>query len=377
MIQITDIDVADAAALTRQLAAIGAPTGEEDRRATFVLNWLRSAGMPQAYQDGAGNVLARLGPADQPLLLLDAHLDTVFPDHALEVRETGDGLWHCPGIFDNTATCALLMIYARCVARQPGAAPMLLSFTVGEEGEGDLRGIRHVIDHGEEKPAAAVVFDLDAGTFSRQCVGSTRWRIGFEAEGGHSWHHFGRPSALHAACRWAASLESLMPWRAYELTYNVGRLTGGHSINAIAGDASLWLDLRAIDPDELVEAEQQILGSLHRIEDIRVTAEGIGRRPAASLPEDHPLITAVRRAHIAVNVPLQEHACSTNANWPAHRGIPCVCVGLLTGANIHTRAEYLDPTSIGPGLVLLEAIIDVVAIVCQDKPGRYETIEPQ
>ncbi len=346
--------------LLESLVRIGAPTGREHRRAAFIRDWLTRQGVPNVQMDEVQNVFVRLGPPG-PALMLDAHTDTVFPDEHLTIDKRPDGRWFCPGIMDNTAACAILMVYARHLLQHPPAIPLLISFTVGEEGRGDLLGIKKLLQSQRDTVAAVIALDLNLDAYTRRCVGSTRFNITFAVPGGHSWNDFGRPSALHAAAQWIATLPSLAPWRPAYLTYNVGTLQGGTGVNAIAADAQLQLDLRSIDPAALQQVETDILASLGQqaqtTPSLTITPQCIGRRPAGQLPPGHPLIALLEQTHQRLNLPLTENARSTNANWPTHLGLPALCTGLVTGGGVHTRDEFLHTPSLHTGLTKLATLL--------------------
>ncbi len=337
--------------LLETLTSIGAPTGAEGRRADFIQQWLAESVGLIAERDTLHNLVYDLSGGRSELTLLDAHTDTVFPDQALTVTKDGNR-WSAPGIYDNTLCCVQLMMWLRAVARWQGTLPFLVSFTVGEEGTGDLRGIRAVVEHYGERLTEACIFDLGLDKITMQAVGSVRWVIRFQAAGGHSWGAFGQPSAVHAAAKWVAGLADRFAWRRNENSYNAGIIRGGTGVNAIAEQAEVVLDLRSIDPEELERRARALEADwvdFAKQEDVAVTAEQIGFRPAGHVPPDARVVRSVRTAIEQLGRTYRAAAGSNNANAVLAAAIPATCTGLGDGGGVHTREEYLDITSVEPG----------------------------
>jgi len=200
--------VASALELLEQLVRIGAPTGREHARAAFVARWLREAGLGDPTPDDDANVFLWLGPQDQPALVIDAHLDTVFPDLQVELRKE-PGRWHAPGISDNTVHVAMLMAWAR--HRQQTGRPWpatLLSFSVGEESQGKLLGMKCLTRDYAGRISQALVLDMGIHSICRQGTGTVRSKVCFQSPGGHSWSGFGKTSALTCACQWITQISA-------------------------------------------------------------------------------------------------------------------------------------------------------------------------
>ncbi|MFA9477773.1 M20/M25/M40 family metallo-hydrolase [Phycisphaerales bacterium AB-hyl4] len=354
--------IAQARELLAAIVQVGAPTGGEAVRAAWIARWLREQGVGNVEIDEVHNVTVRLGPEEGRPLLIDAHTDTVFDDERPPLTKTATR-WCAPGIMDNTAACALLM----CWAAQVGSGlvalprPVLLSFSVGEEGQGDLRGVKHLSQVWRDRPTAALVLDLGLEEVSRVCVGSDRMQVTIGCRGGHSWNDFGDPTAIHAACRWIADLEKVAPWSRNRLSYNVGILRGGDRITTLAATAEVSLDLRSIDPALLAEAKEAVLRSLHTAAPASaysVRVEPVGFRPAGALPETHALLAALQETHRELDLPLTERPLSTNANWFIHQGVPSLCTGIVRGAGYHSREEYIEVASLAQGWQKLTRLVD-------------------
>jgi acetylornithine deacetylase/succinyl-diaminopimelate desuccinylase-like protein len=341
------------------LCAIAAPTFAEEERAQAVARRLAEAGAP-AHRDEAGNVVARFGPAAGPAAILAAHLDTVFPaDTPLRPRREGKRL-HGPGVGDDALGLAALLHVARRLAGGPAPAhPVVLAATVGEEGLGDLRGARALL---ETEPCDAFVALEGHGRDALQTagVGSVRLRARFTAPGGHSWGDRGEPSAVHALL--AAGTAALAA--AGDAHVNVGVIEGGTSINTIAASASAEIDLRDVDGAALEATRERVEQAVRAAAPpgVDVEVEAIGRRPAGAIPPGHPLLHAARAARASAGLPpAEERASSTDANAALGLGIAAICVGLTYGANAHRRDEHVELAPLAGGLAALDALADALA----------------
>jgi len=342
--------------LLEKLTSIGAPTFEEASRSEFVFHWLKAEGLAGVNRDELGNVWVDLSGGNESVCLLDAHLDTVFPEKSITIRREG-ARWYAPGIFDNTAACAQLMLWTREAAHRGRPRPFLVSFTVGEEGGGDLQGIRAVTERFRSRLRAALVFDLDLDGYSRRAVGSLRYRLQWTGPGGHSWNDYGAPSAIHRAADWIMRLRTAFPWRRGLHSFNIGTFEGGSGVNVIAGQAAATLDIRSVDASFL-EAFSTWLEAAAPGAASPSSVIPIGRRPAGLLPPDHSLVTLLRGVHDNLGIRGAETTLSTNGNALLAAGVPTLVTGLARGANIHRADEYLDLSSLGPGQAKLAALAD-------------------
>lgn len=354
------------AALARKICAIPAPTFHEAERAAFVAEQFRVRGLAP-LGDPAGNVTARrVGDQRGGAVLLAAHTDTVFPlDTDLTVRESA-GRLHGPGIGDNSLAVAALLTLPKILddAGLRTHADLLLCANTGEEGLGDLRGIKQAMaDYGSELGAVIAMEGLNLGRVTHQAVGSRRLRITVEGPGGHSWGAFGNPSAIHVLGEIIAAISRLPVPREPKTTYNVGQIEGGVSVNTIAPRASLILDLRSIDPvalDALVGQVEAIVRGVQRSE-IRISNEVIGDRPAGRLASDAPLMLATLAALRELGIDPTLDASSTDANVPLALGIPAVCIGMTRGGHAHRLDEYIEVAPIGRGMQQLVLLVAALA----------------
>lgn len=348
--------------LACQVQQIAAPTFAEAQRAVFVRDQFAALGLAEVEVDDVGNVYGRLpGRQNGRPLVVSAHTDTVFPaSTVLTLQRTADRIAG-PGIGDNSLGVASLCALAWELGPRTLPGDIVLVANVGEEGLGDLRGMRHLVDRlGSRARAFIVVEGMALGHVYHAGIGVRRYRVSAEAEGGHSWLHFGQPSAIHALVRVAAQVTELVVPAAPKTTYNIGTITGGTSINTIAGQASFDLDLRSEDPAQLAALAAWIESIVQQADPdgVRLTLQVIGDRPAGRLAPEHPLVQLAVRAHNAAGVPeVSLESGSTDANLPLSRGLPCVCVGLTHGANSHRPDEYIETREVGRGLDMLLRLV--------------------
>ncbi len=337
---------------------IPAPTFREHQRALFVRDLFNGAGLSEVEIDGDGNVYARRpGAANgRPALLVTAHTDTVFPtDTPLTLIRAPERI-RGPGIGDNSLGVAGLMglIWALEGERLP--ADVLLAANVCEEGLGDLRGMRRVMERlGNRVKATIVIEGMALGHIYHQGIGVRRYRFTTRAEGGHSWLNFGRASAIHALVRFGAKLTHLSVPSAPKTTFNIGTISGGTSINTIAREASFDLDLRSESPPALADAVKNVeamVASFHE-DGVKLEYQVIGDRPSGVLAREHPLPQLASRALSEVGVTHSFESGSTDANIPLSQGRPCVCIGLTYGANAHRPDEYIETQPLSKGLTAL------------------------
>ncbi|ADU51490.1 peptidase M20 [Thermaerobacter marianensis DSM 12885] len=351
---------------------VPAPTFAEEPRARYVASRLEALGLA-VQRDGAGNVWAPWpapapapGPAAAGPVVISAHLDTVFPASTpLAVRRQGRRLY-APGIGDNSASVACLLLLAGALrdAAWTPRVPVVWLFNTGEEGLGNLRGMRAFLDACPVPPAAMLVLDGGLGMLCYRGVGSRRLRVTFTGPGGHSWKDFGQPSAIVAAGCALARLAALEVPATPRTTWNAGRIEGGTSVNTIAPSCRLELDLRSEDAGALAELERAARGALEaaaREEGVAVHVEVVGDRPQGALPAGHPLVELLRAAMRACGVPAHDLPASTDANLPLSRGIPAVTFGIRHGDGAHTLDEYIEQAGLDRGLRL--ALLALLATV--------------
>ena len=336
---------------------IPAPTFAEEQRAREVFGQMQALGLEQVSMDDVHNVYGCLpGRHGAGAVLVSAHTDTVFAaDTDLAVRRDGQRIYG-PGLSDNSISVAAMLHLASVIKQHDLDHDRTIWFVAntGEEGLGDLRGMRAAIDRLGDQLAAVLVLDAQFGTIVHSGVASRRYRISVRAAGGHSWLDFGAPSAVHVLVRLAARLAELHVPSEPKTTFNVGVIEGGTTVNAIAQQASLLLDLRSTDVTHLtalVGQVEQIVDDARRASpDVAIEAEVVGDRPGGGIAPDHPLVATSRAAYEALGATTTLDSSSTDANVPLSRAIPAVCVGMSRGGNVHRLDEYLDTQDIPAGM---------------------------
>ena len=350
--------------LSIRIQQIAAPTGAEDARAAWVADWLRTCGYSHVEIDALHNVFACAGgERRRPALLVSAHTDTVFPaatDLGVRHVETQNRVYG-PGLGDNsTGVAALLWLAAQLRHAEALPVDVWLAANTGEEGNGNLNGMRAVVDRLQPQLGAAIVIEgMGLPRVVSRALGSRRYRISAAAPGGHSWSDFGSASAVHVLVNLAADLTRLRLPAAPRTSFNVGVIHGGTSINTIAQSAELELDLRSEEPAALTALVDQVQQIVHRFQSARwrqagvtVTAELIGDRPAGAIADDHPLTQAAVQSLVSAGIQPQlgNRISSTDANIPLSRGIPAVCIGITDGGNAHRLDEWITPGLLPQGL---------------------------
>jgi acetylornithine deacetylase/succinyl-diaminopimelate desuccinylase-like protein len=344
---------------------IPAPTGAEAARAAWVAARMGALGLADIVHDAvSNNVYGRWpGQTRKPALLVTAHTDTVFGlDTDLTVRH--DSLRsrvYGPGIGDNSLGVAAMLELIAAMPSLP-TPPVDIWFAANsqEEGLGDLRGMRAVVDDLQEGIGACVVLEgMGLGRIVHRGLGSRRYRIHVSAPGGHSWSDFGSASALHVIAHLAADLTKIRPPEMPRTTFNIGRMEGGTSVNTIAQSAWLELDLRSEEPESLDWIINQAMEVVRRYSTakwlqrgVKVEAEVIGDRPSGGIAPDHPLVQIAADALAATGyASLPDlRISSTDANIPLSRGIPAICVGLTDGSNAHRLQEWIGTELLASGM---------------------------
>ncbi len=347
--------------LLRELVRIPAPLNKEEARARFCAGWLKAHGVEEIAEDEAGNVIAayHLQPGKNNIAFT-AHLDTVFSeDTELNLREQ-DGRWYCPGIGDDTANAAVMMCLMEKIWReQPDTAcGVLFVLDTGEEGLGNLRGCRQMMQDFEGRLKAVISFDLYQEELYTNCIGSIRYELSVTTDGGHSYHKFGEPNAIAVLAEILTELYKFSPEQDAEgkTTYNVGTICGGTSVNTIAQDASCLFEYRSGNTDAMRRADrflQEVLAKF-RGEKIQVSCRVIGERPCSGAvnPEAQAELAGLCMESIkkAAGITPAAGAASTDCNIPLSLGIPAACVGLIRGGGAHTKEEWIEADSLEDGL---------------------------
>ena len=353
-------------ALAVQIQQIAAPTFEEKPRAEFVHDRFIKEGLKDVSMDSVGNVYACLpGAGKSKPLVVSAHLDTVFPsDTSLHVTRDEDRIYG-PGIGDNSVGVAALfgliwMLRERKIGLK---SDVWFVANICEEGLGDLRGMKAVVDRfGEDVKAYLVIEGMSLGHIYHRAIGVRRYRVTAKTAGGHSWSDYGQPSAVHEAAKLVTQIASLSVPAMPRTTLNVGKISGGTGINVLASEAAFELDLRSESTEALNALVQQVetmIRSANR-EGVKIESEVIGQRPAGEIALDHPLIKLAEQCLREQGVKAEIISGSTDANIPFSRGILATVLGVTTGGGAHTVHEYIEVGPVEKGMEQLARFVERV-----------------
>ena len=343
---------------------IPSPTFAEKDRAAFIEARFADIGLRDVAQDSIHNVFGRLPgkfPASSNPVILSAHSDTVFSTKTdLAVRREGRYLFG-PGIGDNATGVAGLLFLAQTMKMfhiQPAADLWFVSNT-GEEGLGDLRGMRAVVQRFGNQAIYIVVEGGSYGQIMHEAIGVRRFRVEIVTDGGHSWGSFGQPSAIHELGHLISALDRMKVPTKPRTTFNVGLVEGGTTVNSIAATSSLLLDLRSEEASELDQLVAKVNGIVADRQSqakrsgkkITYRIEQVGDRPAGRIPRKDPLIQWAEGVLNLIGCsPITFVAGSTDTNIPLSMGIRSICVGLTYSGNSHRQDEYIEPAHLPFGM---------------------------
>jgi acetylornithine deacetylase/succinyl-diaminopimelate desuccinylase-like protein len=355
------------------ICEIPAPPFKEERRAAEMKKRFEALGLRNVRIDSIGNVIAeRTGTGGGPVVVIAAHLDTVFPEETdVQVKREGTML-RGPGIGDDCRGLAVLLAVAKAMTASNVRTQGTIYFVanVGEEGPGNLRGVKHLF---AKPPAAKIDYFISVdGTglgLTSRAVGSNRYRVSFKGPGGHSYGAFGMPSPIHALGRAIAKISAIQVPRTPKTTFNVGIVEGGTSVNTISPLGAMDMDLRSESPDELAKldasfrkavdeglAEENARWPQSRVR-VTVDVQSIGIRPAAAPPDTSRIIQIAQAAARALGFEAPGSASSTDANWPMSLGIQAITLdGGGEGRGAHSVTESYDDGErgwLGPQWALL------------------------
>jgi tripeptide aminopeptidase len=350
-----------------EIQQIPAPTFHEEERANFVWETFQLDKELDVRMDDAGNVLACLrGSGKAAPIVVSAHLDTVFPHNInLKYSQEDDRIFG-PGIGDNSTGVAALfgvlwMLKERNI-HLPG--DLWLAANVCEEGLGDLKGIRAIVNRFKDQPQAYIILEgMALGHIFNRGLGVRRYRISITTRGGHSWSDYGQPSAVHELSNLATRITGLVLPSTPRTTLNIGKIIGGTSVNTIAAEASMDLDLRSEKMKTLEKVAQKVeqLAASVQKEDIQVEIKQIGARPAGEIKEDHPLVMLAQDCIREQGLQPVLTIGSTDANLPLRLGYPAITIGLTYGASAHTVHEYIYTDPLEKGMEQLLQLITRLA----------------
>lgn len=353
-----------------EIAAIPAPTFMEGKRGEAYRGMLERAGLENVVCDQVGNIYGHWpGKSSGPTLAVFAHLDTVFPLDTPVVPEVRDGRIYGPGIADDSRGLVTVLTILRALrdAEIRTAGSIIFGATVCEEGLGDLKGVKAFC---AEHPNISGFIALEPGRpglITYECTGSKRYKVGYQGPGGHSFNDFGKPSATHALGRAIAKLADLEVPQEPKTTFTVGVVQGGSSVNSLAAEAEMLVDLRSTSAASLEKLEEQLLQIVESSAaaenqrwnngEIVVCPQLVGNRPAGSQEKDAAIVQVAASSAQALGfIPTTQGPKGTDANVPLSLGIPSITLGCGGDfANVHSLGEWFDPHEayFGPQQILL------------------------
>ncbi|MGE5123220.1 MAG: M20/M25/M40 family metallo-hydrolase [Acidobacteriaceae bacterium] len=361
--------------LAVQIQQIPAPTFEEHKRAEFMRECFAQLGGADIEVDAVGIVYAHIrGSGKKPPVVVSAHLDTVFPASIELITRRNEGRIYGPGIGDNSLGLAGLvgiLLALHGPGSRGGKEPALagdvwLVANVGEEGLGNLKGMKAVVERFQGEVQAYIVLEgMSLGYIYHRGLSVRRYRISAHTKGGHAWVDFGRPSAIHELAKVVVKVNEIILPQEPKSSFNVGMISGGISINTIAAEAHLELDLRSESSQVLEGMSEQVEALVDQAnlwggKGVRVDAEVIGERPGGQISPDHRLVRLARECLAKNGIQARRNVGSTDANEPLSRGLPAICIGLTNGGGVHTDEEYIviEPVQHGLGAAvdLIEAL---------------------
>ena len=369
------LDEAQTVADQIRICEVEAPPFQEAKRAKLYAEMFREVALKNVRIDAVGNVIGeRPGASARPNLVMSAHLDTVFPPGTnVKVRRQGPIL-RGAGIGDDCRGLAALLAVARALNKAGVTTPGTITFvgTVGEEGLGDLRGVKRLFGETlKDRIDRFVSIDGDGLGITHVAIGSARFRVTFKGPGGHSFGAFGTVNPVHALGRAVARISEFQVTSSPRTTFNVGRIGGGTSINAIAGEAWMEIDLRSGDSSALRALEKRFRQAVQdavteentrwNSQALTASVETVGIRPAGRLPATAPIVQAAISVSNALGFPVSFSEGSTDSNLPLSLGIPALTIDAGgRGEGVHTEAEMFDATDAWKGTqraVLLSVVL--------------------
>lgn len=351
-------------AMLRKLAPIPAPSGNEDKRVEFLNAYLKELGFENIGIDDAKNVIVPFIIAPKaPIVVAMAHTDVVFPDTTMLPFSEDESHIYCPGIADDTARVVQMAFAFKYFIEKNIKLNTNFLFVANssEEGLGNLKGCREICKKYGNQIATLISADAETGEIINKAVGSHRYRIKLETEGGHSWIDFGNQNAIVHCARLISDLSSIQipAYPNAKTTFNVGTVNGGTSVNTIAQNAEFLYEYRSDYAPSLAymkDAFEKTI-SAHKSDEVKISVEMLGERPCSGNidPKRQAKLEELAEAALYDTTGLSPTFCSgsTDANIPLSLGIPALTIGTCISEGMHKREEKLEKASLAPGLALL------------------------
>ncbi len=349
------------------LCRIPSPSNHEELRAEFIRDWFEKEGCKGAYIDKALNVIYPFHCEEQAdLVAFTAHSDTVFPDTTpFDVVYDGD-IMRCPGVGDNTSNLSIMMLLASWFTKNNYIPKQGILFVAssGEEGLGNLKGCRQLLEDYKGKLSVLVALDGSYDSIVTDAVGSLRYRVGVHTEGGHSYGKFGNLNAIQVLSSIINTLYTYKVPAGGRSTYNVGTITGGTSINTIAQYAEMRFEYRSDVRESLASMNRfflSVLDSYRNMDKVELECELLGERPCTGDVNHEAQDALIEKAQGIIEAftgkRVECHSGSTDCNIPLSTGIPAICFGGHMGTGAHTREEFLNVKDLHLGMEIVAAFI--------------------
>jgi len=335
---------------------IPAPTFDEKARADYLAQKFSDLNLTDISIDDVYNVYGRIaGKTSDSGILVLAHTDTVFPAETdLTVKREGNTVYG-PGLGDNSMGVAGLLGLVKALQDNQYQPACDIWFVANscEEGLGDLKGAKAAFAKLKDKIDAVINLEgLAYGHIYNAGIAVHRLHITATADGGHSWLHFGRPSAIHGIVQLGAKITALNVPTQPRTSFNIGMIDGGHAINAIGTKSSIWLDMRSVSPSALDTLRKKVYGLIEELQDdgLRFEVEVVGDRPAGSIPDTHVLVQGALLTLAEMGVKGALEIGSTDGNVPLSHGYPTVTIGITRGGNAHRLDEFIEVAPVKSGM---------------------------
>ncbi len=351
--------------LWRELCVIPAPSHHEEKRAEYIAEVLDGWGI-NAEIDEAKNVIVKTDGKSPDTVVFEAHTDTVFPDTEPMPFYEDEKNVYCPGCGDDTACVAMLMSalkYITDLKKEPKYS-LLFVFNSCEEGLGNLKGTKAVMEKYGKHVVAFYTFDGLYNKIANVSVGSHRYKVSVKTEGGHSYSKFGNRNAIDILSRGISRIYDLkVPKEGGKTTYNVGLVSGGTSVNTIAQNAEMICEYRSVSYENLMYMKGKFEEIFEYMKSLggEVTAELVGDRPCMrnvdknKMQEMTDLLKKIQGGHTGLEI--SEHSSSTDCNIPHFMGVPAVCAGAYMGGGAHTREEWVEKSSLPIGFNIVKDVV--------------------
>lgn len=350
---------------TKEIQAIPSPTFGETKRAEFLAEIFSALSLSDVHIDSTGNVNARIKGGNALPLVISAHIDSVLTPDEIHPLIEGERQISAPGIGDNALGVAALVEIARNLMAQKSPPPgdIWLIGNVGEEGLGNLKGMRHIVDRFKDRVKAYLVLEgIGLGMIQNAALGIHRYKIEVNTMGGHAWSNYGDPSAIHELIALSTKILSIKLPENPRSSINIGSISGGGSINSIANHAEIQIEIRSEDGTIL----ESLARTLHKIarqpntSEMEIAISEIGMRPSGRISENAPIILTAQAALRSTGLSPVFATSSSDASLPISLGYPATCLGITSGRQVHTAQETIDLQSIPKGMAQICYFIDHV-----------------